>query len=362
MVRVRVLGFCAAALAALLAGEAQAQTAFCADLQRQYAIAVGGSGGGGGLSAEGVARQLTKQKAAAAANGCGGYGRGRPATAQCPPIMGSINQLQRQLAQAQAAANGQRSAAGPSPAVVHQRLVRNGCVLPQTRMAAADGGLSLPGGGARTLCVRTCDGYFFPVGNASRRDRFKTDAEACQSMYAQAGEAELFVQRRRDDIATAVSVDGKQTYADQPYAFLFRHVFSASCQAQLKGGLAALGMRYYEALRAQPPKAAGEAAEVAASSTYWLPPRLRPQAVGEDPETVAVRAGGLEALLRPPADAVAVAALPIRRVGETWYADLYDPDQPPAPQRDYRPPLGFDLIGAAMAAETAALPVEVPTQ
>jgi len=35
----------------------------------------------------------------------------------------------------------------------------------------------------RTLCVRSCDGYYFPISYATGRGRFKTDAAVCASMY-----------------------------------------------------------------------------------------------------------------------------------------------------------------------------------
>ena len=356
MCRVGALVFCVGLLLTALTGGARAETAVCADLQRQLSAALSGGGGG---SAQQVASQLIRQQAEAGANGCAGFNPGKPATAQCPAIMASLRQLRADLARAQA-----RS--GSSPAMLRGQLARNGC---RERTTVAGGGPRLPGGAGRTICVRTCDGYFFPIGNVDRRNRYKTDAEVCQSMYASAGEAELFVQRRRDDIATAVSVDGKLAYADQPYAFIFKHVFSRSCQAQLHGGLTALGARYYEALRSMPPKTAakGKASEVAA--VEWPPPRLRPPAIGEDPETVAVRAGDLaEVFLKPAKDEVATAGRrTIRQVGESWYSTLHGPDRPPDPPPTYRPPLGFDLIGAAKAArasemEAAAMIVDVLTQ
>jgi hypothetical protein len=328
-------------------------------LVRQYAVAAS-TGGGGGLSAEQVARQLTKQQTAASANGCGGFNAGARPGPNCPAILSAIRQLQRQLVAAQASANG-APIAGPSPAAIRQRLASNGCGVPIAEPTLASG--FAIGGAVRTICVRLCDGYYFPISSLGRRDRFKTDAEACQSMYA-AGQAELFVQRRRDDVTTAVSLDGKLLYSEQPYAFLFKQGFNPVCQAQLKFGLAALGTRYYDALKIMPPPMTKPGGTVAAS-VYWLPPRLRPGAVGEDPETIAVRAGRLESLFRAPVDeatAIAGVELSVRRVGETWYADLYDPDKPPLPRPAHRPPLGFDLIGAAMAAEPALVVEITPTQ
>ena len=38
------------------------------------------------------------------------------------------------------------------------------------------------GGTFRTLCVRTCDGYYFPISFSTISDQFATDAQSCQNM------------------------------------------------------------------------------------------------------------------------------------------------------------------------------------
>ncbi len=43
----------------------------------------------------------------------------------------------------------------------------------------------------RTLCVRTCDGFYFPISFSTTSDRFPADAQTCQSMCPGA-EATLF--------------------------------------------------------------------------------------------------------------------------------------------------------------------------
>ena len=76
---------------------------------------------------------------------------------------------------------------GNSPEVdvarLRDALDRNGCSI-----AGSDVG------GTRTLCVRLCDGYYFPIEFDASSSRFDADAAACQSMYPQEGQAELFVQ------------------------------------------------------------------------------------------------------------------------------------------------------------------------
>ena len=38
------------------------------------------------------------------------------------------------------------------------------------------------GGTFRTICVRTCDGFYFPISYATSPDRFRDDEQTCQRM------------------------------------------------------------------------------------------------------------------------------------------------------------------------------------
>ena len=64
-------------------------------------------------------------------------------------------------------------------------------------------------GGLRTICVGACDGYYFPISFSTSRQHLAKDAEVCQSMYAEAGQAELFAHTTNRDVADAV-VDRRQ--------------------------------------------------------------------------------------------------------------------------------------------------------
>jgi hypothetical protein len=339
---------------ALLPASAAAQS--CASLIEMHRMA--SRSGGGGMSAERVASRLAQVQSIAVQQGCGGMLGGLFGGGQCRQINAEIRALRSELAQAQARASG-GGGNGFNLAAIEQRLVRNGCVQPQPRAQRTARAKPEGRGTARTLCVRLCDGYYFPVSAASRRDRHKVDAEVCQSVYAGAGQAELFLQRPDGDVAMAVSLDGKSRYADKPYAFLFRKSFQPLCQSQLKTGIAALAARYEEALGKLPPKE--KSAARARRSPETAPfPRMRPAAIGEDPETLAARRGSLVFdEYAPPAVAE---ALGIRFVGESYYAELHDPARPEPPAPAYRPPLGFDLIASAKAHAALAAMADVATQ
>jgi Protein of unknown function (DUF2865) len=90
------------------------------------------------------------------------------------------------------------------------------------------------GGGYRTLCVRTCDGYYFPISFSASPSRFADDEQTCQKLCP-ATEATLFTHRNPgEDVAQAVSGSGK-IYKDLANAFRYRREFVASCSCRLPG-------------------------------------------------------------------------------------------------------------------------------
>lgn len=341
------------AVSAPLAG-ANAQSSVCASLEQRF-LSGNQAGGANGLSAERVARQLIEKQAEAQRHGCGGFSTGGSAGPKCPQILADVRGLRERLTQAQSA-SADRQANGPSTAV---QLRLNGCrspselaAAPQRRQSTDVGGRSI-----RTLCVRVCDGYYFPVAAVTRRDRQKVYAEVCQSLYARPGQAEVFFHREGTDVGTAVAADGKNRYADQQYAFKFRERFNPVCQAQLAAGVGALASRYRDAL-IDIVRSAG----TATAATVEMPlPRLRPKSVGEDPETLANISGGLE--VKPLAvEAAARVTVPgVRFVGEPYYALIYDRNRAVG-RPSYRPPLGFDLLGPTAAQSPEIQSAAVPTQ
>ncbi|MCZ7482320.1 DUF2865 domain-containing protein [Rhizobium rhizogenes] len=82
--------------------------------------------------------------------------------------------------------------------------------------AAAEGGL-------RTLCVRTCDGSFFPIAsNASPLD-FRAQAEQCQKMCP-GTQTELYFHSMTDqETSDMVSAETGKPYRDLPTAFAYRN-------------------------------------------------------------------------------------------------------------------------------------------
>src|SRR5215467_1121573 len=86
----------------------------------------------------------------------------------------------------------------------------------------------------RTLCVRTCDGYYFPISYSTVPGKFADDERLCQRLCP-ATEAVLFSHRNPgEDVARAVSASGK-VYTDLPNAFSYRKKFNAACSCRAPG-------------------------------------------------------------------------------------------------------------------------------
>jgi len=103
----------------------------------------------------------------------------------------------------------------------------------------------------RTVCVRTCDGAYFPISFATMPARFPDDERTCKALCP-AAEATLFTYRNPgEDINQAVSING-QPYASSPNAFRYRQEFNPSCACK------AAGQTWSDALKSIDDKAAAE--------------------------------------------------------------------------------------------------------
>jgi hypothetical protein len=271
-----------------------------------------------------VVQELNRAQMAARQFGCAFRLFGRPAHPYCPQINAQIAQLKRQLQFSLGGNNGwgSRSTNGgwqdPGNWGVQQarqrilnQMSQYGCQMPQA-----------VGGGYRTLCVRTCDGYYFPISFSAGRARLKVDEAVCQSMYPE-GEAKLFIHRTSGEESNrAVSLKG-EPYSAQPFAFAYTKEFSPACKSRLTDGLAGLAERFAAAQVAQAAQKGqlvrvDKKGRVAASPPI---PVVKP-ASGEDPETLANRAGDFK--IEPPGSGpVAVSDLnerkPVRIVGGFFY-------------------------------------------
>ncbi|MGE3148651.1 MAG: DUF2865 domain-containing protein [Pseudorhodoplanes sp.] len=91
-----------------------------------------------------------------------------------------------------------------------------------------------PAGTFRTVCVRTCDGFYWPISYATVPSRFADDERTCQNMCP-ATEVSLYSHRNPgEDMAQAVSVSGRP-YSQLPAAFSYRKEFNPACTCKKPG-------------------------------------------------------------------------------------------------------------------------------
>jgi hypothetical protein len=113
------------------------------------------------------------------------------------------------------------------------------------------GDVGPPSGTYRTVCVRSCDGAYFPISFATVPARFPDDERTCKALCP-AAEANLYAYRNPgEDMNQAVSISG-QPYSSSPNAFRFRQEFNPSCACK------AAGQTWSDALKAIDDKAAAE--------------------------------------------------------------------------------------------------------
>ncbi len=117
---------------------------------------------------------------------------------------------------------------------------------------------SLPFATYRTVCVRLCDGYYFPISFSTLESHFSRDIDACQSKCA--APVDLFYhQNPGGSMEQAVSVTDRRPYTSLKTAFRYRKEYVQGCsckQAEYTPSPADQGDRKAEAPQTQPPRQA----------------------------------------------------------------------------------------------------------
>ncbi len=92
----------------------------------------------------------------------------------------------------------------------------------------------MPAGTFRTVCVRTCDGYYFPISYSTVSSHFADDEHSCQRLCPAAEVALYSFHNPGEEIEQAVSASG-QPYTALPNAFHYRKEFTAACSCRKPG-------------------------------------------------------------------------------------------------------------------------------
>jgi TolA-binding protein len=90
-------------------------------------------------------------------------------------------------------------------------------------------------GNFRTLCVRTCDGYYFPISFSVPASRFQDDAQTCQRMCPAAQVSLYAYHNPGEEMTQAVSATDGRPYSELPTAFRYRTEFNSACSCRKPG-------------------------------------------------------------------------------------------------------------------------------
>lgn len=305
-----VILFVAAIAAVFAAGidAALADARLCRQLEAQLAAASSGGGGSAGKYDNAIAvqrGQLQRARERARSAGCGPslFGSSK---ASCNSLSATVSRMERNLSSLQSKRSQQGRGGSPRDrARLLASLNANGCrggKAPQRPQAVAtqknpgkprylfdwlagrpsepqeeeptrlrvtkpnrsnadagrQAGASSGGGGRyRTLCVRTCDGYYFPMSGSSSQGDFGRDQQNCEAMCPGA-EIQLFYHNATEEESDEMvsSTTGKP-YTELPAAYSYRQ------SAEQRPGCACNPVKNYSIIAGnQPPEETPE--------TKWL--------------------------------------------------------------------------------------------
>jgi hypothetical protein len=171
-----------------------------------------------------------------------------PLNTQIDQIRGNLDRMMSDLEQLKSGNNDQQ---GQRAALIGQ-LAQNDCGSQYTEAARAAGsqgffeallgggtianpdGNGAPAGTYRTVCVRTCDGFYFPVSYSTVPNRFAADTQTCQRLCPAAQVALYTYHNPGEEIEQAVSADGA-AYTALPNAFRYRKELISGCSCRRPG-------------------------------------------------------------------------------------------------------------------------------
>ena len=236
----------------------------CLQLQRELASAPSGGGVAGADTAaiqsqiEQIQKVYDGTRASMEDAGCFEsffiFGKGLVRSPKCISMNSRMEDAGRQLSQLQQQRDALRGGGGSRrrQAELQDALARNGCsgaaAPPQSRRGGGVfdwfGGREEiqpeepqapisryldPNGTYRSICVRLCDGFFYPISEHAYGGRLTQDATQCQSNCA--APAELYVYRPGAGPEQAISLSGS-AYTDLAVAFKYRKEYVKGCSCK----------------------------------------------------------------------------------------------------------------------------------
>ena len=233
------------------ATQVQAQSEDCESLRQQLATASDPSRGSEYVRALQRQRaELARTRAYADQIGCGGFSFFNDGPPQCDGLEAQIQRMENNLGLLQSQADNSRSLDAGQRTDLQNRYA----VYCSANSGTDQGGWNddplrqgwddfdsnapepdsaAPGRGGKAICVRTCDGGFFPLGNAGSDEGLAGLQNLCSALCPNT-EAKLYTTPDTDNLESATSVDGA-AYSALPTAFKFQKTFDATCTCKPPG-------------------------------------------------------------------------------------------------------------------------------
>ena len=171
---------------------------------------------------------------------------------QCEGLSARVDQMQENVSQLQQQLQGSEVDSGwrrralteqynsfcsPGPAGGVARPAEGPQLLPidpdapsPEDQAPAGAGPSAPPPQSKALCVRHCDGGFFPITDQATPDKLEGLGQLCKALCPNA-EASLYTSAPAGGIETAVAADGTP-YTALPTAFKYQKTYDATCSCK----------------------------------------------------------------------------------------------------------------------------------
>lgn len=226
--------------------DAEAKSRTCRKLETQLAAASGGSPKQARRYDRAIAKQMKELGVVRARikNTRCGFGIFGNNVQQCAQLRKSAGSMEKNLAELrrQRALKGGGSSKRRSQ--IQAALKANNCntrtasrsretqkPTKASAPAASIQKLRRPGTVFQTMCVRTCDGYYFPISFSVSKDKFSRDAETCTARCPGAEVALYAHDVLNEEAENMVSVANGTPYRELPKAFSYREngVSKAEC-------------------------------------------------------------------------------------------------------------------------------------
>jgi hypothetical protein len=307
-----VLGVAVAILAALTAADvAEPQSADCARLRQAISDASRNDQGAQYQAAADRQRaEIDRTVAYAKSIGCDRkqflfFGSAPPA--QCGEINAQIGRMRANFDELQSRAGGGPGGRGELIARYNAQCLNAAPAQPTNFLAALFGGGrsqsndvqtvplnpdttpenpadTNPGearAGSKAVCVRSCDGSFFPVSYTASGGRLDGLEDMCRALCPNA-EVTLYTYPASGEIEQAVSINGAR-YVDSPTALKYRQSFDPNCSCRRRGQSWADALAGAEAKLGRESK--GDIFVTPEKSAEMARPRLDPKAKAAKPPT-----------------------------------------------------------------------------